>query len=47
MGAEIHNLEEVQGLEPDTGAIDHNFVVPVTRPNGQDFTGHCHVAAHG
>ena len=35
------------GLESDAGAIDHDLIVPVTRPNGQDFTGQGHMAAHG
>jgi hypothetical protein len=37
----------VLGLEPDAGAIDHDFVVPVPGPNWQDLTGRCHMAAHG
>jgi hypothetical protein len=39
-------LERKLGLEPDAGAIDHDFIMPVTRPNGQDFTGQSHMAAH-
>jgi hypothetical protein len=41
------SLERELGLKTNAGAIDHNFIVPVTRPNGQDFTGQCHMAAHG
>jgi hypothetical protein len=37
----------VLGLEPNAGAIHHNFVVPVPGPDGQDLAGGCHMAAHG
>jgi hypothetical protein len=47
----LNALSELQfggvlGLEADAGAVDHDFVVPVPGPDGQDLAGGCHMAAH-
>jgi hypothetical protein len=34
-------------LKPDAGAVHHDFIMEVTRPDGRDFPRRCQMTGHG